>query len=73
MAQSQRNLLGKKLLENAVSGYYAFQNEELELALDKALLQFEGQEDWYKKLRAHLWAISKIRNAICDEAMKVYG
>lgn len=67
------NKYGKKILGFALDGYYYFEDDEVEDALDKALLKFEHRTDWRKATRSYLWSFPKIRNKICEVGYKIYG
>lgn len=74
MAQSKSNKLGKLLLAAALENFYAFNSDEIENKLNEALLRFENKSpDWRKKVRGYLWSFPKIRNAICQEALSIWG
>lgn len=67
------NRLGKQLLIRALDNFYAFKSDEVEDALDKALLKFQGRIDWRKSIRIYLWSFPKLRNQICKEGFNVLG
>lgn len=67
------NKYGKKILGHALDGFYAFEDDEVEDMLDKALLKFEGRIDWRKATRAYLFSFEKIRNKICQAGYSIYG
>lgn len=67
------NKLGKKILAQALDGFYYFEDDEVEDLLDKALIRFEKRPDWRKAVRSYLWSHEKIRHKICDAGVYVYG
>lgn len=71
--QSSRNKAGKKLLAAALDEFYVFESDEIEDELDKAILKFQGQARWRKRVRAYLWGKPKIKEAICSLGNYIYN
>lgn len=75
LSKSQRkffNTCGKKLLTQALDGFYAFEDDEIENLLDKALIRFAGRIDFRKQTRIYLWSMPKIRAKICQTAYEMW-
>ena len=67
------NKLGKQLLVQALDGFYYFEDDEVENALDQALIKFSGMPDWRKRTRIWLWSHQHLRYKICKAGQDVYG
>jgi hypothetical protein len=69
----RRNKLGKKLLVHALDGFYAFEDDEIEDAIEFAINKFKGRIDWRKQTRLWLWSKEHLRNKICQVAWDMFG
>jgi hypothetical protein len=73
MAQSRRNKLGKQLLGFALDGFYYFEDDQIEDALEEALDKYETLPNWRKCVRVWIWSHEHLRRKICDIAQEIYG
>jgi hypothetical protein len=64
---------GRKLLGFALDDFYFFDDDEIEDAIDRALIRFDGQIDWRKQVRIWLWSHQHLRIKICKVAEAMYG
>lgn len=67
------NKYGKALLVHALDGFYAFEDDQIEDALENAILKFKGRDDWRKQVRIYLWSFEKIRYKICKTGYDMWG
>lgn len=68
MAQSRRNKLGKQLLGFALDGFYYFDDDQIEDALEEGLDKYESFPNWRKRVRVWIWSHDHLRRKICDIA-----
>ena len=72
-ARQQFSAYGKTLIGHAFDEMYYFEDDEVEEAIDKALLKFQNDPEWRNKTKSYLWSNEKLRNKICQVAFEMYA
>jgi hypothetical protein len=70
--RTKKTILARKLLSYALDELYCFADDDIESALDVAIIKFRSRPDWRTDVRAQIFSNEAMRNKIGSLAMGMF-